>query len=173
MGLSLEDQQKFNRIIHNNSDKIYGLFMKITGNHDQADELTQRTFIKVHEKFDSFRGNSAISTWIYRIAINVGKNYLRKEKAKNFISLDNIFNLPDDDSPDSNIDFKGKLQKAISKLPTKQHMVVLLRAFQDLPYKQIGAILGISENAAKANYSHALNNLKKHLLKMGVKYGSL
>ena len=64
---------------------------------------------------------------------------------------------------------KSKLQKAINELAPKQNMVVILRAFQDLPYKQIGKIMGISENSAKVNYYHALKNLKKSLKKMGIK----
>ena len=147
--------------------------MKMTGNHDEADELTQRTFIRVYNNLSSFRGEAALSSWIYRIAINIGKNYLRKEKAKKFISLDNILNLSSDNETRRPENIKSKMQQAINKLSPKQHMVVILRGFQNLPYKQIGAIMGITENSAKVNYFHALKNLKKYLKKMGVKYENM
>jgi len=170
----LNKAQRLRKIVEDNSDKIYGLFMKMTGNHDEADELTQKTFIKVYNNLSSFRGDSALSTWIYRIAINIGKNHLLKEKAKRFIGLDKIMNLSKDTNKNiNNTTIKNKLQKAIEKLSPKQNMVVLLRGFQNLPYKEISAIMGISENSAKVNYFHALKNLKKYLKRMGITYENL
>ncbi|MCF7885724.1 MAG: RNA polymerase sigma factor [Candidatus Marinimicrobia bacterium] len=167
----MNKNQQFSEIVRNNSERIFGLFMKMTGNHDEADELTQRTFLKVYNNLESFRGDAALSTWIYRIAINIGKNYLRKKKARKFIGLDKIMDLARNDSNINNMNnMKYKLQKAIEKLSPKQNMVVLLRGYQGLPYKKIGAIMGISENSAKVNFSHALNNLEKYLSKMGVNY---
>ncbi|HMA62466.1 MAG TPA: RNA polymerase sigma factor [bacterium] len=169
----MKKQQEFNKIVDKNSDKIYGLFMKMTGSHDIADELTQKTFIKVYDNLSTFRGDSELSTWIYRIAVNVGKNHLRKEKAKKLIGLDKIKSLSEENNVQLNSDIKNKIHEAVQKLSPKQNMVMLLRGFQDLPYKQIGAIMGISENSAKVNYSHALKNLKKYLNRMGVTYEDL
>lgn len=168
----IRDQQ-FRKIVEENSDKIYELFMKMTGDHDDADELTQKTFIKVHDNLSTFKGDSSLSTWIYRIAINTGKNYLRKQKTKNFIGLENILHLSSDEKSKELNSFKGKVHQAIEKLSPKQNMLVLLRGFQGLPYREIGAIMDISENSAKVNYFHALKNLKKYLKKMGISHEDL
>jgi len=169
----LSGNRDFNQIVKDNHQKIFGLFMKMVGRHDQADELTQRTFVTVYKKLDTFRGESSLDTWIYRIAVNIGKNYLNKKRVKDFVGLDKIKELIYESSSNINEDSKNYLQQAIQKLPPKQTMVVLLRSFQGLPYKKIGAILDISENSAKVNFSHALKNLRKKLNQMGVDYEQL
>ena len=112
-------------------------------------------------------------TWIYRIAVNTGINYLRKQKVKNYLGLENIDLRADEEKKDLSLETKSILQKAIKKLPVKQQMVIILRSLQEMSYKDVAQIMNISVNSAKVNYSHALKNLKEKLEKMGVNYESL
>lgn len=167
------DEQQFNRIVLENHTKIYSLFRRMVASHDEADDLTQETFIKVYKNLSKFRGDSTAFTWIYRIAVNTGINYLRKQRARRMVGLNPTFSDRED-----NTRFDGKvsgalLRKAIGKLSPKQQLVVLLRSYQELPFKQIATVMDSTENAAKVNYAHALKNLKKILEKMGVSYEAL
>ncbi len=166
-------EEKFNRLVLENHQKIYGLFCKMTNSHAEANDLTQETFLKVHKNFDQFKGRSSIDTWIYRIAVNLGINFLKRRKAKQFIGLDLIKDLQADEPHTTATESKAIVQKAIAKLPAKQQMVVTLRTYQELPFKEIANLTDMTENSAKVNYAHALKNLKKSIEQMGVSYAEL
>ena len=160
----------FNELVLQNHQRIYGLFRRMVSNHEEADDLTQDTFIKVYKKLAAFKHQSSLSTWIYRIAVNTGLNHLRKMKSRQFIGLDNVANIKDPDNSNNSREQRVILNKAIAKLPSKQQMVVLLRSFQELPFKEIAAIMDSTENAAKVNFSHAIVRLKSILENMGFSY---
>lgn len=163
----------FNRLVLENQEKIYSLFRRMVASHDEADDLTQETFIKVYKNLSKFRRESAPFTWIYRIAVNTGINYLRRQKARQYIGLD-YANLKSSDDVIHNSELTTRLlQKAIKKLSPKQQMVIILRSYQGLPFKDVANMMESTENAAKVNFSHALNNLKGVLENMGVSYESM
>ena len=163
----------FNNIVRENQEKVYSLFRGMVQTHEEADDLTQETFIKVYKNLDKFKGNSKMFTWIYRIAVNTGVNYIRKEKLKQFVSLEKV-DLKNDE-PNNEISSQSKefLKRGIKKLPAKQQMVIMLRSFQELSYKEISNIMNITVNSAKVNYSHAIKNLRDILKNMGVSYETL
>lgn len=163
----------FNRLVLENQEKIYSLFRRMVASHDDADDLTQETFIKVYKNLSKFRRESAPFTWIYRIAVNTGINYLRRQKARQYIGLDSIdLKSGDDVIYDSELT-NSLLQKAIKKISLKQQMVIILRSYQGLSFKEVAYIMDSTENAAKVNFSHALKNLKRVLENMGVSYESM
>ncbi len=165
--------QAFNKIVKENHEKIYSLFRNMVKTHDTADDLTQETFIKVYKNLDKFKGESKMFTWIYRIAVNTGLNHLRKEKVKQVIGLENAKLPAADEKKELPDQAKDILQVAIKKLSPKQQMVVILRTYQEMSYKEIANIMNISLSTAKANYSHGIKNLKHKLEKMGVTHESL
>ena len=167
------ENRVFNNIVRENQEKVYSLFRGMVQTHEEADDLTQETFIKVYKSLDKFKGNSQMFTWIYRIAVNTGINYIRKEKMKQFVGLENV-NLKEEESQNElSSQSKALLNKGIKKLPAKQQMVIMLRSFQELSYKEISNIMNITVNSAKVNYSHAVKNLKDILENMGVSYETL
>jgi len=141
--------------------------------HEEADDLTQETFIKVYKNFSRFKFQSSPYTWIYRIAVNTGINYLRRRKLKQYFGLDNFPELRSSDVTESSEERKTILRKAVAKLPAKQQMVVLLRSFQELSFKEVANITSSMENSVKVNFSHALRKLRMILQDMGVKYETL
>lgn len=167
------NNRNFNKIVKENHEKVYSLFRGMVQTHEEADDLTQETFIKVYKNLNKFEGNSKMFTWIYRIAVNTGINYLRRKKVKNYLGLENVDLRADEEKKDLSEQTKAMLQKAIKKLPVKQQMVIILRSLQEMSYRDISQIMNISVNSAKVNYSHALKNLKEKLEKMGVNYESL
>ena len=82
----------FNQIINQNQERVYWHIRKIVLSHEDANDIIQNTFIKVWNNLDSFKGDSKIYTWIYRIATNESLQFLKKKK-KHYFKLDNVFIL--------------------------------------------------------------------------------
>ncbi len=165
--------QNFNIIVKENHERVYSLFRGMVQTHEEADDLTQETFIKVYKNLKKFKGNSKMFTWIYRIAVNTGLNHLRIEKMKQYINLDKINLKSDVEKEDISSQSKAFLRRAIKKLSAKQQMIIMLRSYQEMKFIEIAKIMNITINSAKVNYSHAIKNLKINMERMGVNYESL
>ena|GEM_PF-216083 len=168
-----ENEIRFNHLVYENHEKIYGLFRRMVSSHDEADDLTQETFIKVYKNLPQFKQQSSIYTWIYRIAMNTGLNYLRRQKLRQGLGIEKIEHWFSASIEPENEQRNSVLRQAIAKLPPKQQMVVMLRSFQELSFREVAAIMESTENSAKVNYSHALGNLRQILAGMGVDYAAL
>lgn len=162
-----EKQRIFNSLISKFSQKIYWHVRRIVITHEDADDATQSTFIKVWENMDSFRNESAVYTWIYRIATNEALQILKKKRLRNFISLSDVEselsrNLHSD--PYFNGDqAQIKLQQAILTLPEKQRIVFNMKYFEQMKYEEMSEILNTSVGALKASYHHAVKKIEKFL----------
>ena len=138
----------------------------IVVSHEDADDAAQNTFIKVWENLDQFRNESALYTWIYRIATNEALNILRKRKPN--LSLDDLGEAFFDEHSTETLwmdanETEIQLQIAINSLPVKQKLVFCLRYFEDLSYQQISSITETSEGALKASYFHAVKKIEEFL----------
>jgi|TARA_B110000444_G_scaffold261029_1_gene310592 RNA polymerase sigma-70 factor (ECF subfamily) len=157
----------FNYIINLYQKRIYWHIRKILISHDDTNDVTQNTFIKVFKNLKGFKGESSIFTWIYRIATNESLTFLKKNKKHYFESLDNVSSSLSIKLT-SDIYFDGDkaqimLQEAILKLPTKQRIVFNMRYFDNMKFEQISQVLGTSVGALKANYHHAKNKIELYL----------
>jgi len=157
----------FNHIINKNQQRVYWHIRKIVLSHEDANDITQDTFIKVWNNLDRFQGNSKIFTWIYTIATNESLNLLKKKKKQYFESLDLVSNrlyenLLADSFFDGN-EIERKLQEAILTLPTKQRIAFNMRYFENMKYDDISKVLGTSVGALKANYHNAKNKIEEFL----------
>lgn len=163
----------FNRLVLDNHQKVYNLLRKFVSTHEEADDLTQETFLKVYKNLPKFRFQSQPSTWIYRIAVNTAINHLRREKIHRFINLENAHGVYEDTSTVPSDESKNILRRAVSQLAPRQQIVVMLRSYQELSFREIAEIMECTENAAKVNFSHALKNLRDIMRKIGVSYETL
>ncbi len=146
--------------------RVYYLVRNILVSHDDADDAAQNTFIKIWEKLHTFRSESALYTWIYRIATNEALTLLRRRKPG--LSLDDVSEELMDTSFSESAWIDGteterKLQEAINKLPLKQKLVFCLRYFEELNYEQIATITETSVGALKASYFHAVQKIETFL----------
>lgn len=157
----------FNYIINLNQERAYWHIRRIVISHEDANDVTQNTFLKVYKNLKKFKGNSKIYTWIYTIATNESLTFLKKKKSNLFESIDNItYNLKDSLESDKYFDgddIEKKLQEAILTLPTKQRIAFNMKYFDKMKYHEISEVLGTSIGALKANYHHAKNKIKKYL----------
>jgi RNA polymerase sigma-70 factor (ECF subfamily) len=135
--------------------------------HDDADDLTQEIFIKVHRSIGSFRGDSQLFTWIYRIATNECLSYLSKKKKRLFLPIEDVGQQlvsKLDSSPHvSGDDIQKKLQKALLTLPDKQRLVFNLKYFEEMPYEEMAQVTNTSVGALKASFHHAVKKIEEFL----------
>ena len=159
--------EAFTRLVQEYKERIYWHIRKIVLDHDDANDVVQNTFIKVHLNIENFNENSTLFTWMYRIATNEALNFI-KSKAKK-IGLKNqewIEAIADNLEADPFFDGDEAaliLQKEISKLPEKQRIVFNMRYFDGMNYNSISEILDTSVGALKASYHHAVKKIKTKL----------
>ncbi|WP_194774327.1 RNA polymerase sigma factor [Pararhodonellum marinum] len=147
--------------------RVYGLVRKMVIIHEDADDITQNTFIKAFKNIHQFNGNSGLFTWLYRIATNESLNFLEKKKRRFFLSIDDHHETMTQYLGRSNHitgdEIEKKLLHALLKLPEKQRLVFNLKYFEDLSYDEMSKITDTSIGALKASYHHAVKKLEKEL----------
>jgi RNA polymerase sigma factor (sigma-70 family) len=157
----------FNLLVRAYQQRVYWHVRKMVIDHDDADDLTQEVFIKVHKAIGSFREDSQLFTWIYRIATNECLTFLNKKRRRFFLPLEDVGKeLSDklDTSPEiSGEDIQKKLQKAILTLPDKQRLVFNMKYFDDLSYEAMSEITDTSIGALKASFHHAVKKIEDFL----------
>ena len=162
-------EEAFRGIVDAYTERLYWHIRRFLCSHEDSNDLLQDIFIKIWSALPTFRGESKLYTWLYRIATNEVLNYLRKQKFKALISFDNASAMLerkiDDDIYFNGDQLQRELHKAIQRLPEKQRIVFSLRYFDEMKYEDISEITGTSVGALKASYHHAYNKIKEELQK--------
>ena len=157
----------FNMLVRKYQQRVYWLVRKMVIDHDDANDLTQDIFIKVHKAIDNFREDSQLFTWIYRIATNECLSYLNKKKRRFFLPLEDVgqqlVSKLDSAAHVSGDDIQLKLQKALLKLPDKQRLVFNLKYFEEMPYEEMAQVTNTSVGALKASFHHAVKKIEDFL----------
>lgn len=160
----------FNGIVESYSERLYWHVRRFLCCHEDTDDLLQDIFIRIWTALPSFRGDSRIYTWIYRIATNEVLNHLRKQRINTVIELDSASSILekkiDEDAHFNGNELQRELHKAIQRLPDKQRIVFSLRYFDEMKYDDISEITGTSVGALKASYHHACTKIRQELEKL-------
>jgi RNA polymerase sigma-70 factor (ECF subfamily) len=147
--------------------RVYYLIRRMVLIHEDADDLTQNTFIKAYRNLDKFKGNSSLFTWIYRIGTNEALSFLQKKKKRFFFSIDDhqekLASYIDQPGNLSGDEIQRLLQKALLTLPEKQRLVFHLKYQEELTYEAMSEILGTSIGGLKASYHHAVKKIELSL----------
>jgi RNA polymerase sigma-70 factor (ECF subfamily) len=163
-------EEAFNGIVETYTERLYWHVRRFLCSHDDTDDLLQDIMIKIWTALPTFRGESKLYTWIYRIATNEVLNHLRKQRFKALVSLDSATSILerkiDDDAYFNGDEMQRELHKAIQRLPEKQRVVFNLRYFEEMKYEEISEITGTSVGALKASYHHAYVKVKADLEKL-------
>jgi len=157
----------FNLIVEKYKERLYWHIRKIVIRHEDADDILQETFLKIWDALPQFRGDSALFTWLYRIATNEALAHLRKTRNRFFVPWADVErqlagSLESDPWFNGN-ELQKKFQKAILSLPEKQRIVFNMRYFDEIPYEQMAEILKTSEGALKASFHHAVKKIEKYM----------
>ncbi len=160
------ERAAFDAIVLRHQRPVYQLCFRFVRNHEDAADLAQEVFVRAFKGLKNFKGDAQLSTWLYRVGVNVCLNRVsaRKPETEELEPTRHIDTRADDPF---HLVARGEkaaeVRRAIAQLPPKQRATLLLRVYQELSHEEIAAILGSSVGAVKANFFHALGNLKRLL----------
>jgi RNA polymerase sigma-70 factor, ECF subfamily len=174
--LKNRDHNSFKALVDEHQRKVLNTCYRFVNNREDAEDLSQEVFLEVYKSIPGFRGDSKLSTWIYRIAVTKSLDYLRKQKRKKrFGIVKNIFsnetgemekNITSGTNPGKQAEEEDRiriLNEALDKLPENQRAAFTLSKYQEMSYAEIAEILKTSTSAVDALIQRAKNNLKKRL----------
>lgn len=175
------DLEAMERLILKYQGRIYNVILKISGNSDDAAELTQETFVKVIESIEKFRGRSSFYTWVFRIAVNLTLNYCQRNAKMATRSLDAEDNESDNQARQGLKDFLSDesaadpavlaqrrelcdlAKQALLRLEEPQRAVMVLRDIEGMNYAEIADVLNIELGTVRSRLSRARSHLREIL----------
>jgi RNA polymerase sigma-70 factor (ECF subfamily) len=160
-------ENAFRTLVSVYKERLYWHIRNIVKSHDDTDDVLQNTFVKIYKNINSFKGDSKLFSWMYRIATNESITFINKRAKRLQISNEEVQNLAINNLK-SDVYFEGdaiqlKLQQAIATLPEKQQLVFNMKYFEDIKYKDMSEILETSEGALKSSYHIAVKKIEAYL----------
>ncbi len=152
------ERRAFDELVARHEKAIFRMALRSLRDQADAEDVTQRAFVQAFRRLDGFRGDSSFRTWLYRIAFNLVVTHARDAgRARRAMqSLD----APPPAAPVERDESSRRLRAAVAQLPLKQRLVVELRIYDELPFREVAQIADCSEDAAKMNFHHALKKLR-------------
>lgn len=162
------NQKDFELLIKKYDSNVFRVAIGLLHNKEDAEELTQDVFLKVYHSLSTFNKKSAFTTWLYRLTINSALNSLRKKKRKHlWTGLYEIFQIssPEQSALNKMINRSEDemIRQAIDNLPYKQRLAFVLTKYEELPQREVAAIMELTEGAIEQLVLRAKNNLRKKL----------
>lgn len=178
--LQQRDEKAFVECVQEYQDKVYNLLYRMLGSREEAEDVAQEVFVTVFKSIDSFRGDSKLSTWMYRIAANQCKNrikYLGRRAQRATAELDDAAErellqgqphamAPHVAGPDQvleGLQLERLVQQAIAQLDEEHRLLIVLRDVEDLSYEEIAQITGLAEGTIKSRLHRARMALKEFI----------
>jgi len=157
----------FTQLLKRHQEHVFFQIKKMVLEHADADDIAQAVWIKVWNKLDGFKQESAFSTWLFRVAYNETLNFIAQKKRlttqNSQRALDPILEHPATQNALKETEIQIKLERAITELPEKQRFVFMLRYYEDFDYEKIASITGTTVGGAKANYHQAVKKMTELL----------
>jgi RNA polymerase sigma-70 factor, ECF subfamily len=177
-GLAEKDEKSFRELVKTFQKNVFHTCLGFVHNQEDAEDIAQDVFIEVHRSIGRFRGDSKLSTWVYRIAVNKSLNHIRKNRqARLTLSIEQLIRGPRSGENEFSIEEPGKmdhklekkelvtvLNKAINSLPENQRIAFTLSKYEDMAYLDIAEVMDISLSAVESLIHRAKLNLQKRLL---------
>ena len=173
--LKQKDETAFKTIVETWQDMVFNTALGIVQHTEDAEDVAQDVFVQVYESIHTFKGESKLSTWLYRIVITKAMDHLRRKKRKKRFAFvqslfgvhnDILYDPPDFHHPGITLDNKEKaavLFKAIEKLPENQKVAFTLHKMEGLSYQEVGEVMHATLSSVESLLHRAKGNLKKYL----------
>jgi RNA polymerase sigma-70 factor, ECF subfamily len=159
------EREAFDQLVERYQRDVYRLCYRYVGHHEDASDLAQEAFLKAYKAIGRFRGDSAFSTWLYRIAVNTCLSFRAGRRPPTEELPDTLPDLgPAASERLVKTEEARRLREAVSRLPEKQRATLILKIYHDLTHEEVASVLGSSVGTVKANLFHALGNLKKLMI---------
>jgi len=157
----------FRMLVSQYQERLYWQIRKIVVQHEDADDVLQNVFVKIYKGIKNFKGDSRLSTWMYRIAYNESMTHLTKKGKSLQLSSqelqDHLVEQLEADVYFTGDQIQLELKKALAQLPDRQREVFNMRYYDDLMFKDIADILGLTEGAVKSTYHIAAKKIEKFI----------
>ena len=165
LGAESTREAGFLHLVNKYQRRLYYHIRRFVFTHEDADDILQNTFIKAWTGISRFREESQLYTWLYRVSTNEALTFLKRQRRRDSISLDEAGTSwhPASEAMPTGEEVSRMLFLAVIQLPPKQQAVFNLRYFEDLTYEEISGIMGTSVGALKASYHHAVKKIEKKL----------
>lgn len=161
------EESAFTALVIKYREAVYRIARRIVHSHEDASDMAQEVFIRVHRALPRFAARSALRTWLFRITVNLCLDFTSR-RGRDILS--GLKELAWEPSPHDNPvevvegrELEATIANAIDELPARQRAMVVLRLYQDLPYAEIGRVMGCAEGTVKATMFAALAKLRKSL----------
>ena len=162
------DGRAFEALLDRYQKTVFNVVYRMVKDVEEAQDITQASFVKVYENLRSFNPKYKFFSWIYKIAVNESLNYINQRKRVSELNEEIVSEENNPEGVLDNIEISEKIDECLMKLSPEYRIVIVLRHFQDLPYNEIGQILDIPEQTVKSRLFAARQALRKHLLRKGM-----
>lgn len=156
------DRLAFSELVVRHQKPLYQFLVRFMRSEDLAEDVVQDSMVRAYMKIHTFEERASFKSWLYRIALNLAKNKLKRTK-KSSMSVDNL-KMGETAKAESALIFevvKKKLTEEVARLPHRQQTALHLRIFEDMGFSDIAEVMKCPYDTAKANYRHALMKLKE------------
>ena len=159
------ERAAFDQLVRRHQKGVWYLVRRYVKRDADASDVTQLTFVRAFRGLAAFRGTASVRSWLYRIAINCALSWLRDHRREEPTELDDDALTVANPAPAQLMggEDSARLRAAIAQLPPKQKLVLELRVFDDLPFKEVADLADCSENTAKVNFHYAVKRLREIL----------
>jgi RNA polymerase sigma-70 factor (ECF subfamily) len=156
------DRMAFDALVRRHQKGVWRLIRRYVKSDADAADVTQLAFVRAFRGLAAFRGTAPVRSWLYRIAINCALSWLRDHRREQPAEIDEDALTEDNPAPArlSESDDRARLRAAIAQLPPKQKLVLELRVFDDLAFREVADLADCSENTAKVNFHYAVKRLR-------------
>ncbi len=159
------EKHEFSQVYQQFREKVWRLVSKYVSGKEDREDLFQEVFLKIHRALPAFRGESELSTWIFRITANSAINFLQRQKRHElFKKILSGFRSVEEEEPKED---EGSILLPLDKLNPRQRMILLLADVEEMKLEEISAVLKIPVGTVKSNLSRAREIIKKELRKNG------
>lgn len=155
------DEAAFSELIRRHRAAVYRTAWRLSGDHADADDLSQEAFVKAYRALGSFRGESKFSTWLMRIVMNLA--FTARQSRRPSVSIDEVREIASGGPPADQAVLGRQVRAAVEMLPPRQRQVLLLKVYEGLKFQEIADLAGISVGTAKATFFHAVRSLRGRL----------
>jgi RNA polymerase sigma-70 factor (ECF subfamily) len=162
------DTQAFGVLIDRYQTPLFNTALRMTGDREEAADITQNTFVKAYEKLSEYRAEYKFFSWIYRILVNDAINHLKQRKLTQITEAEVVSRgqMPDEEFEANRQ--SARIEQALHDLSFEQRVVIVLRYFNDMSYQEMSDILSIPEKTVKSRLYSARQNLAALLTQLGV-----
>lgn len=171
----MDRRTEFEEIVRRETALVFNVAYRLCGNFHQANDITQETFFRAYRSFHKFEGRSRISTYLYRIACNVWKNSLRRNRIQNFTSYSSgtalkqmediaVADNPSRDEEPARVERNRIIRKCLDSLAPADRAIIVLRDMEERSYEEIAAILNCRTGTVKSRLARARQKLSERIL---------